>query len=748
MIAYNKLSSYFSILREGQSDLITKIPNVSNPKEDFVYILDWIAEDQKRTIYAIGVNIKNNRLCKFKAPFKSHLYVWAQKIQDVALIIRHIKYCDVTIDDLYEIPDKFFKCNNITPLDDLLGNDRSKRSWKLFRIPTLSYTASKQLYNMINYSISISYKIATLGSWSLETMILMEFYYHRYNQNTSSSPPCFFQGTLMNQNLEIMEHHQFLEKPFDVLSFDIETISNDSHRVPMGECKADIIYSVSVTRYISSKDLYIHETIFNLPIKEEGDVLTKAKEMIYQEEKYIYDLSRNITIVNSEENLLSLLFSIFDATDLSCKRSKNVSGCVYEEGGCIDTPYLLLGFNSKGYDMPFLLKRATYLNMNEMNNFYAHNGILTYGLKMLHIDMQQVIITFHAEELTSFSLSNVVKCLLKNAKKIDFDSRNLRFIYEYMMKHGLGDGKYSHDNNIVSLSSMALYNDIDSILVLQLWKELHYENFLKFASTEHHLPLARISLVGISEYLNNKIIHEGLLRDCIFTSHHNQQITCSPNTIIYTNLDMLAASSNTSEKYGGGFNYRDEKGLFSRVVSMDMVAYYPQMIDGFNLSHETTLIFTVGGLKQLITTTSTVLDNLVNNYAVYRFCNHKDIEKNNLNIKDENLVDNVTSKHYVYGFLDNGSIINPCLDLDKLPNTERLLIINKNVIGILSKVVKDRNALRNAAKAEYKIIEQFIEDCRDALGQLENTNNNNNNNNDDNDDDDDDDDDDVAGENG
>ena len=52
MIAYNKLSSYFSILREGQSDLITKIPNVNNPKEDFVYILDWIAEDQKRTIYA------------------------------------------------------------------------------------------------------------------------------------------------------------------------------------------------------------------------------------------------------------------------------------------------------------------------------------------------------------------------------------------------------------------------------------------------------------------------------------------------------------------------------------------------------------------------------------------------------------------------------------------------------------------------------------------------------------------------
>ena len=94
--------------------------------------------------------------------------------------------------------------------------------------------------------------------------------------------------------------------------------------------------------------------------------------------------------------------------------------------------YILLGYNSKAYDMPYLLKRATYLNMKEMNNFYSHNGIITYGLKMIHIDMFMLISKFHAEELTSFKLANVVKSLLNNARKIDFDARNLRFIYENM----------------------------------------------------------------------------------------------------------------------------------------------------------------------------------------------------------------------------------------------------------------------------------------------------------------------------
>ena len=174
--------SSFSLSQECQSDLLKKIPNVSS-SEDFIYTLEWISGEENNELYAIGINVKNNRLCKFKSPLKSHLYVWAQTFKDVSLIIHHVRYCDITKDGICKIPDKIFKCNNMTPLDELLGNDRSTKPWTLFRIPTISYTASKQLYNMINSSIAISYKIATLGAWSLETMVLMELYYHYYSKD-------------------------------------------------------------------------------------------------------------------------------------------------------------------------------------------------------------------------------------------------------------------------------------------------------------------------------------------------------------------------------------------------------------------------------------------------------------------------------------------------------------------------------------------------------------------------------------
>uniref|UniRef100_A0AAU8GBU8 DNA polymerase n=1 Tax=Faxonius propinquus nudivirus TaxID=3139431 RepID=A0AAU8GBU8_9VIRU len=675
---YRLYASLEKLDLESKCQSIEQIPDLED--DDLLFTTQWIVTIH---IYAIGISKKTNKLVKLKTSIKPYLYVWTSDF-DMLNILHNLSYLDLSRQ--IELSEEIKEINNITILDALLINNR-KKNYNLYKIPTISHKASMQLHALINNSIEISFYLSVIGVWSLEIFVLLELYLKSSNLQSIYS-------IYINNNLEIIDVLSFQDIFIDVISLDIETISHEDHRIPTGENKSDIINSVSIIKY-STKNKECHKiNIFNLPIS--NDEIQNAKKLINNE----YTKEREIKIVTTEEELLQMIFNILDMMNT--------------------TLYYMLGYNSKAYDMPYLLNRAIYLNMPQMNNFLYNNGILIYGVNMIHIDMFQIISKYYANELLSFSLKNVAKTLLNNITKIDMNARLLRYIYKHIMDTGLGDGTFPRWN--ITLSQMMEYNEIDSMIVLELWNNLQYEKFLLFIANDYLIPLIRIGQTGVSEYLNNKIIIEGLKLNYICTSHHSKQFSFNKSILLSLNLDKLVANNNNENvKYGGGFNFRDSKEHIKSVVAMDAQMYYPEIIAGFNLSHETTTILDISTIKHLIDLDKQTID-ILKQCKLFRFCTHKNkipIQNN----EDADLLDNMSGKFYLFGLHDNASEIN--IDfLHLYKNDELILIINMQVDGLLSKILKHRNMIRCIAKISKKDIQQTIQICDNYLEHLELTGDN------------------------
>ena len=685
--------STFLIEQESKQKWMQNIPNTNNS----VFALEWLTDVDTNAFYCIGLDTSTRKLAKFKTSLENGLFVWAKNKQIIISLTRHLNKFIDTKKEIKVISSVKYSINQTTLLDKILDNGRTDENWVLFKIPTYSFSASKQLHSILSALPSISYHIATLGVWSIECFILIELHIKHSLKNI----PIYCIS--INKFLEY--DHTYKINPFNVFVLDIETVSHQDHRLPMGNEKTDIIMSIAIVRQIPEKNILDIHTIFNLPLTDDVELLKAEALISNQKEAYKYITHRTCSVVNSEELLLRKTFALL----------------------AYDDTYICLGYNSKSYDLVFLLSRALYLNMPECVNFFYKNGIISYGQFMIHIDMYQVIAKYYANELTNFSLKNVTKILLDDVQKVDFDARNLRYIYSAIEKNkSIGDGVFSNDSKSfikwsIDLQSMAHYNDIDSVAVLALWHELQYNDFLIYVSRNYMLTLPRIAQTGVSEYLNTNIIYEGLIRKVVCTSHHNTQLSYNKDICVTTNLNQLASSTKyESSGYGGGLNFRNKKEHIKKVVAMDALAYYPQLIAGCNLSHETTLLFTIGGIRNILKIMKNSTE-IFKNCEIYRFCTHKNISDTK-NIDNIELLDNLSSRLYIFNYNDNGSRID-INTLDKYSDDERILIIDKANIGFLSSIITHRNIIRNIAKATKKKLQNILNSCQELLPTFEISNN-------------------------
>lgn len=682
------MNTIYAIEETAKSAWLQKIPTT----KDALFVLDWVVLDTHH--YAVGLHPSTRSLMKFDATIQPSLFVWAQSIDIVQNLIAHA----------YDIMDSTRKIsshghyfsNQATVIDELLSNTKSLQTWQLFQIPTKSFRAAKKLHTVFNYRQSTSLFVNTTSSWSIEIFIMLSL--HLKYPNLKDLP---IFSTILNPMLDYDTTIQF--KPdLDVMVFDIETASHQDHRLPMGDNLTDVMTSVTIIKYSVTKEIYELSTIFNIPTTDIQE-LAKAKDIIHNHNKpYKHITQRFTTIVNSEIELIKQTLAHFldDRFEL----------------------FILLGFNSKYYDMSFLFRRTSYLNLSEINNFYYMHGITTYGHKMIHVDMQHIIKKYYRGELSSFSLKNVANELLEHTNKVDFNARNIRYIYRYMITSGnINNGvfssslcpEYNGPEWSIDLATLSYYNDMDSIVVLALWLELQYEEFLLFVTQANFIPLARIAQTGVSEYLNTNIISEGIKRNMVCTNHHNLHHTFNKDLAVSINLDALAASNSKEQAgYGGGFNYRSKKEHLASIVAMDAQAYYPELIAGFNLSHETAMLFTVNALQTIIDQ----YPNLPHNFKIYRFCTHKNLV-DETGIDNLDLLDNMSSKQYIFSFQDNGSEV--IVDqLSLLSPSERILIIS-NTPGLLSQLIKYRNHIRNIAKSTKKALDMLIEQSEELISVFE-----------------------------
>lgn len=321
-----------------------------------------------------------------------------------------------------------------------------------------------------------------------------------------------------------------------------------------------------------------------------------------------------------------------------------------------------------------------YYQLDECEHFYNQNGILTYGTNMLHIDMYLIFKKFYSSELPSLKLDMVSRHCLPGASKVDFSAVQLRFIFKEIETNGVPhDGFFEKFN--VTLSKLAHYNDIDSILVFRLWLELKFESFLTDISQSFFITWTRIMQSGVSEYLSHKIMLSGISENTLFVDQQN--IKTITGTDIKLNQSLLASMNINETSYGGGFNMRDSKNNFTTVFMCDYVAYYPYLIEGFNISPDTVSIIPVNILRKFKRN-----DNVI----LHTFNNHK-----------STINDAVYSRLLLDDLIDNGREV----DFDELqyfkPNDLIIVLVKpSHKEGILSKIMKNQNQIRDTIKNNRK----------------------------------------------
>ncbi|UVX94862.1 DNA polymerase [Callinectes sapidus nudivirus] len=672
--------NYVKIDNDSQNTLLSSLPTTTNP----IYVLDWQTENA--SYFAIGID-ESYQYAKLEIKnLESGLFVWALEEK----ILKHM-LVNLNIGKIESFEHVGNYCNNnVTVFDSLADPHRYENNWKLFKIKTENFIASKNLYNQISNNQNMSHYIATLGQWNISTFLMMEMHVRKKK---------FIYCVHINKNLEYVPAWCDMGK-LPIVVFDIETVSNHDHRLPMGNYIADHIMSVTV---IKNTELI---TLCNLPVDNSIEI-DKAQKLVDEVDwsKYYYVKSRKCLIFNNERDLLHELFSIFDS---------------------IENPYICLGYNSRGYDMPFLLNRCAYLNLPQLQNFYFMHGILSYGKNMIHIDMNQVLVKFFAQELSSFSLKNVAKVLLsedKDTQKLDVNARNLRYIYKFMDKeNSINDGKFN--NTLcnqpteweITLALLVKYNEMDCLVVLALWNKLQYESFLQYTSRQFFLPFVRVTLSKLSEYISGDIINEGLKMNAIFSKHHNFQTICNNKFMMKINNDTIASSGEDSS-YGGGFNFRLAKNAYSSVQAFDALAYYPHLIAGMNLSHETISITTVCDFLYIIENSPE--EFVEEDFKILKFCTHKSMGFNSNNSKSMIKIDqSVAPFAYINHFIENCPQLNTNDLRNKCNGSDKIVVIHMKKRGVLSKIVEDKNRLRNLAKENKKAINDHINCMKQLLSNL------------------------------
>lgn len=109
--------------------------------------------------------------------------------------------------------------------------------------------------------------------------------------------------------------------------------------------------------------------------------------------------------------------------------------------------FLFIGYNSKFYDLPFLMRRIVFHQLsNGIDLLYFDNKMPTLGIYMLHLDAIHFVTLLYNELGKTvggggFSLKNVANVLLKHQQKYDYDAVKIRHLYQEILKTQKIDNK-------------------------------------------------------------------------------------------------------------------------------------------------------------------------------------------------------------------------------------------------------------------------------------------------------------------
>lgn len=488
-------------------------------------------------------------------------------------------------------------------------------------------------------------------SYDLTTMLLLEF---RHKENL------YLYGEITVTSLEFKNNHDNIifkksQPKLQIVSFDIETVSNHDFRVPTGENINDIIYSISI--YFIRNNIRFLYSIINYPLCDKPNI------------KYIehdgYDRHQIIEVL-SEKELLLETFKLFDS--------------FYE-------PTYLIGYNSHSYDLPFLLCRCSLYSLNLCNNFRFVNGALTYQ-NMIHLDLLKFMRKYF--NFTSYKLSNVASEILKTYNKDDINAVEIRFVYRDLDKTKQIKENYKYSSNSFTLADIVKYNEKDTIVVFKLFDILAYSTVLWDICNENYLNINRIAESQQNEYLNYKLFFQFLkTKHFCVALHEDRYIITKTHTMLVNGENLVKSSSG---KFAGGFNYSGGIVSTENIVMYDFVTYYPKIIE-MGISIENTMVLDGKTVKLIYSELASC--------KLYKFTTHKG---ENLGLTNKNDVD-IASRLYLANLLPNVPEIS---SLDDISNDDKIIIVKYSKSALLSKFIIEQNRHREVFKTNKSVLDGLI----------------------------------------
>lgn len=636
--------------------------------ESWVYVTEWYCHDS--IIYGLGGD-KNGNAVRLKTNITPGLFVLSASVLRLSTIASLSGY---KIIDYGIIMD-----SNIFTAYDVLFNDSCKKRGHLIKIETKTFKEISWLHLALKRDFySIEYA-GVSHYWDLNKQILMELYIR--NKKVCKTIYSWFDSNL-NQT----------EKPdLDLprITFDIETSSVDPVRVPTGESKDDILFTVSI--YHSHTNIMY--SLVHVPIHKTPQSIKTEMLSIDHYSKTIGGAARSIQVYNNEKDLLIATLSLLNIP-------KKL--------------HILNGFNSISYDIKFIMLRCKFYNLSEFNNFLWNHGY-TYGPNQLHFDSFKISKLVH--NLTEYTLNSVAKHLF-GEKKEDVDSVQLRYTF-YAMYHN--QKLYSEKKSIKwpSLCKAITYNDQDVLLTDKIYCD----------SVKMSIEYANSCGVSIIECLDKctrnqfKILNEsfviGLTMNLFLTCFKSLESTALMKFINHENeldvreiefdmsqaLNFGCSEKKKNKKYPGGFNFCLSENYQEKVQVYDYRVAYVLLMERANISDETCVICPANFLFDYYPFISNP-----QNYKVFDYDTHTGPNKT---------VNKVLGYKYLYEELYcGGEFPFTAEELFKRQTSTVFLVIQKSLHhGLLSKIVEHLNQQRESYKSYKKIFEKAQETLSEQINK-------------------------------
>lgn len=688
----------FALQTQLKNEYQSKISNVPNyfleqQCDPWIFVVEWLTENCN--IYGIGCNLPGN-FFKMKINVEVGLFVTTP---DPMLLQVIMKMKGLRVKIFNNIT---FRSNSFTCFD-VLRDQSIVKPVTLAKIYTHSFEKAVYLHRELKKD-TLSYRFAGVTRYyDINTFILLE----RYVRSENIVHPILYKWF----NCDLATNDKRPDPVLPAISFDIETVSTDRDRVPLGDDQDDELYSVSI-HHIHTKTLY---TLVYVPlINLSNDEIKKRMLQLDEYESY-YDITNSIEAFGSELELLKRTMAL------------------------ITIPHklhFLYGYNSFGYDIKFLLTRCAYYGLNEYTKKFLWNRGYRYGCNQIHIDFYRVSrLLFN---LQRYNLNTVAKHLLQESKT-GVDAVALRFTFHKIRKE---QRLYKHAELPLalfpSLRDTLQYNNQDTLLVSRLVEKskcvrfvMEMSNTCGVSYTEYCAKFSEIQFRMFSEcfvvglkigcfltvfkddvaiarvpYWNAAVQMQDMYEFSVDVSSHLSGINNTANT---ANNNTSNQSNLKKKKYPGGANYCMGEHSVDAVQTYDYRVAYAYLIAYENISDETAIVCPALIIAHLY-------DSIINPtlFKTYDYVTHTGSNASE-------------SKVLFYQYINEdlycgGEFPFVKQELEMRQQNLIILIVRKELHeGVLSSIVHHFNEDRDNLKLQKKTYQTYIKMIQMKLDELTNT---------------------------